>query len=129
VQAVGRARGINRTAETPLDIDLLVDTCLPLCINDVSTWKPPSLLVETAVDGVMLTSPGDMVKVWPKLWSNPKAAYRTVQDGVPALPGFETVTYQLEGPKMNRRLAYFDRTLIPDPEAWLCERLGPLHLL
>jgi putative DNA primase/helicase len=129
VQAVGRARGINRTASTPLDIDLLVDTCLPLCINDVATWKPPSLLVETAVDGVMLTSPGDMVKVWPKLWSNPKAAYRTVQDGVPPLPGFAPVTYQLEGPKMNRRLAYFDRELIPDPKAWLCERLGPLHLL
>ena len=139
VQAVGRARGINRTASTPLDIDLLFDSCLPVTVNDVVTWRPPSLLVETAVEGVMLTSPGDMVKLWPKpvdmlplwpkLWSNQKAAYRTVQDGVPGLPGFEQVHYQLKGPKMNRRLAYFDRTLIPDPEAWLRERLGPLDLL
>jgi hypothetical protein len=129
VQAVGRARAINRTAETPLDIDLLFDSCLPITVNNVVIWTPPSLLVETALEGVMLTSPGDMAKVWPKLWSNQKAAYRTMQGGVPTLPGFAQVTYQLKRPKMNRRLAYFDRELVSDPGAWLRERLGPLDLL
>jgi Bifunctional DNA primase/polymerase, N-terminal/Primase C terminal 2 (PriCT-2) len=129
VQAIGRARGINRTEATPLDIHLLFDTPLPITVNEVVIWSAPNLLIETAVDGVMLTSPGDMVKVWPKLWSNPKAAYRTVQQRVPVLPGFVQVTYQLKGPKMKPRQAYFDRTLVPDPETWLREWLGPLDLL
>jgi putative DNA primase/helicase len=126
VQAIGRARGINRTASTPLDVDLLFDSCLPITVNEVATWSPPSLLIETAAEGVMLTSLVDMMKVWPKLWLNQTAARRTLNQGVPVLPGFEPVTYQLKGPKMKRRLAYFDRTLIPDPEAWLRERLGDL---
>jgi Bifunctional DNA primase/polymerase, N-terminal/Primase C terminal 2 (PriCT-2) len=129
VQAIGRARAINRTASTPLDVDLLFDSCLPLTVNEVVTWSPPSLLIETAAEGVMLTSPVDMVKLWPKLWSNPRAAYRSVQAGVPVLPGFETVTYRLKGANMKRRVAHFDRSLISDPEAWLRERLGPLDLL
>ena len=74
----------------------------------------------------MLTAPVDMVRLWPELWPNEKAAYRTIQQGVPALPGFEQVHYQLVGPKMKRRLGHFDRALIPDPHAWLPERLGPL---
>ena len=69
----------------------------------------------------MLTSPVDMVKLWPELWTNEKAAYRTIQEGVPALPGFEQVAYQLKGPKMKRRLGYFDRTVIADPKGWLTE--------
>jgi hypothetical protein len=126
MQALGRARGVNRTAETPLDIDLLFDTCLPITVDEVVLWRPPSLLYVTAAEGVMLNAPVDMVRLWPKLWPNEKAAYRTTQEGVPALPRFEQVVYQLKGPKMNRRLGHFDRALIPDPRAWLEERLGPL---
>ena len=100
---------------------------LPVTIDEVVYWKAPSLLIETAMtEGVMLTSPTDMVKLWPSLWSNEKAAYRTFKEGVPDLPGFERVEYQLAGPKMNRREALFDRSLIPDPLAWLETRLGAL---
>jgi hypothetical protein len=126
VQAIGRARGINRTAKTPLDIDLLFDSCLPITVSNVVIWSPPSPLIETAVEGVMLASPIDLAKLWPKLWPNTRAADRTVQHGAPALPGFVPVTYQLKGAKMKPRLGHFDRSLIPDPEAWLRERLGDL---
>jgi len=34
--------------------------------------------------------------------------------------------YQLAGPKMNRRTALFDPAVLPDPRAWLEDRLGPL---
>jgi hypothetical protein len=64
-----------------------------------------------------------MVRLWPALWPDEKAAYRTLKPGVPKLPGFERVDYKLAGPKMNRREAFIDR---PDPRAWLEERLGPL---
>ena len=126
MQAIGRARAINRTAETPLDIDLLFDSCLPITVDKVSVWKKPSLLIETAKDGVMPTAPTDMVRLWPKLWPHDKAADRTLKLGVPVLPGFLPVNYHPVGPKKKQRLAYFDPIIIPDPMTWLQERLGPL---
>jgi putative DNA primase/helicase len=126
VQALGRGRGVNRTAATPLDADLLFDTCLPITVDKVERWQVPSLLIETAIEGVMLTAPCDLVKLWPAVWPNEKAAYRTVQSGVPKLPGFEQVEYQLAGPKMKKRVGYFDLALIPDPHAWLEVQLGRL---
>jgi hypothetical protein len=126
MQAVGRGRGINRTDETPLDIDLLFDTCVPMSVDEVLLWEPPSLLIGTAVQGVMLTSLTDMVRVWPEIWSNEKAAQRALEHGdVPLLPGFAPMTYHLVGPKRHKpRTAHFNLALIPDPTAWLQERLG-----
>jgi hypothetical protein len=106
---------------------MLFDTVLPVTVDQVSPWIVPSVLIETAAEGVMLLSPVDLVKVWPALWPNEKAADRTIAMGVPTLPGFDMITYQLDGPSMRRRTAYFDRKLIPDPRAWLEARLGPLR--
>ncbi len=129
IQAFGRARGINRTDDEPLDIDILTNVVLPVTVDEVRYWKKeaPSLLFETAMtEGVMLTSEGDMVKLWPHIWKNDKAAYRTVQQGVPVLPDFVPVTYQVVGPKMKRRQGWFDLRVIPDPKAWLIAHLGEL---
>jgi putative DNA primase/helicase len=126
VQALGRGRAVNRTAANPLDADLLFDTALPITVDKVERWQPPSLLIETAIEGVMLTSRIDLVTLWPHLWPNDTAARRSLQHGIPNLPGFERVEYQLAGPKMNRRVGYFDRERIPEPRAWLEARLGRL---
>lgn len=127
IQAAGRARGVNR--KVLLSQDFLFDNCLPLTVGEVRDWRLPSMLVETALDGVMLTSPVDMMLCWPELWPNRSAAKRTIAQGVPELPGFEMVAYRLAGPKMKRRVAWFDRTVIPDPLLWLRSRLGPLERL
>jgi hypothetical protein len=131
IQALGRGRAVNRTAEVPLDVDLLFSTCLPITVDVVETWEraEPSLLIETAVDGVVLTSPIDMVRLYPAIWPNRTKADRTIKEGIPSLPGFQPVTYQLVGDKMKPRVAYFDLSLIPDPQAWLEERLGVLKPL
>ena len=126
VQALGRGRGVNRTVANPLDADLLFDTCIPVTVDEVIRWQAPSLLIETAIDGVMLTSRVDLVEIWPHLWPNDTAARRTLQHPIPPLPGFVQFEYQLAGPKMNKRIGYFDRTTIPDPRAWLEARLGRL---
>jgi putative DNA primase/helicase len=127
VQAFGRARAVNRTASTPLDADLLFDTCLPIEVDEVISWQPPSLLIETAaIEGVMLTAECDLMKCWPMLWPNRTSATRTLRQGVPKLPGFEPVEYQLVGPKMNKRIGHFDLTIIPDPRAWLEANIGRL---
>ena len=86
VQAMGLARAVNRTADTPLDVDLLFDTCLPIIVDEVKVWTTPSLLIETAVEGAMLVSPVDMMRLWPHAGLNKKAAIGAV---VPTLPGFE----------------------------------------
>jgi Bifunctional DNA primase/polymerase, N-terminal/Primase C terminal 2 (PriCT-2) len=129
VQALGRGRAVNRTEKTPLDVDLLFDTCLPVTVDVVANWTEPSLLIETAAEGVMLTSPVDMVRIWPTIWPNDKAADRTLAKGIPALPGFRQFSYQLDGPKMKPRIAYFSLDLIPNPRVWLEARLGPLSKL
>jgi putative DNA primase/helicase len=124
VQALGRGRAVNRTAANPLDADLLFDTALPVTVDEVLRWQGPCLLIETAVEGVMLTSRIDLVRLWPQWWPNDTAARRSLQQGVPKLPGFERVEYQLAGAKMNKRVGFFDLTFIPDPHAWLSQRLG-----
>ena len=126
VQAFGRARAVNRTAANPLDADLLFDTALPIEVDEAERWKPPSLLIETAIEGVMLTAECDLMKCWPHLWLNRSAAKRTLRQVRPQLPGFEQVEYQLVGPKMNKRIGYFNLDLIPDPRAWLEARIGRL---
>jgi putative DNA primase/helicase len=128
LQAIGRARGVNRTGETPLDIDLLFNVCLPrISVDGVVSWKVPTLLLETAHnEGVVLTSVVDLMKAWPDLWPNHNVADRTLRTGVPDLPGFVPVPYQLVGAKMNERLAYFDLTVVPYPMSWIEERLGPV---
>ena len=128
VQALGRGRGVNRTVANPLDADLLFDTALPVTVDEVRRWQPPGLLIETAVEGVMLTAPCDLVQLWPALWPNEKAAYRALKAGVPKLPGFQQVEYQLAGPKMKRRIGYFDLNLIPSPHSWLSTRLRAADL-
>ena len=127
LQAIGRARGVNRTGETPLDIDLLFNVCLPrIAVDEVVSWQVPSLFFDIVYEGVMLTSVVDLMKVWPDLWPNHNAADRTLRAGVPQLPGLVPVPYQLTGAKMNERLAYFDLTVVPYPMAWIEERLGPV---
>ena len=73
-----------------------------------------------------LTAPVDMVRLWPTLWPNTRAADRTLQRDVPALPGFVAVDYRLKGAKRKRRRGYFDPTRVHDPRAWLAQRLGPV---
>ena len=80
VQAIGRARGVNRTADDPVDIDILADVCLPITLNEIGIWKDPSLLVEMFAAGVVLTNRADMVKCWPDVWKNEKAAQRALED-------------------------------------------------
>jgi len=39
IQAIGRGRGVNRTPDTPLDIDILANVCLPVTVDTVAPWE------------------------------------------------------------------------------------------
>ena len=137
IQGIGRARGINREADEPLDVKLLFNTCLPITVDKYVNWQRPSTSIEMVMRGVVLTSRTDMIRAWPQTWDNDTAARRTLEElrKEPTLAALRTlvaswqpVTYQLVGPNMKQRVAYFDLTRVPDPKRWLTKHLGPLKV-
>jgi putative DNA primase/helicase len=139
IQAIGRGRGVNRTAETPLEIDLLTDAVLPLTVHEVVPWQQirPSRHDLMALDGVVLENAADMAKCFPSIWPSPQAARQDRQRSVTNCyykdlynskmsHSSAWVIYRPEGAGQRARTALFDTSIIPDPENWLAKSLGPL---
>ncbi len=139
IQAIGRGRGVNRSAETPLEIDLLSDAVLPLTVHEVVPWQEirPSRHDLMALEGVVLENAADMAKCFPDLWPSRDAGKKDSQRrgtncyykdlyNSKLSPSSVWVTYQPEGAGQRARTALFDTSIIPDPENWLFKRLGPL---
>ncbi|MGU3537740.1 hypothetical protein [Methylobacterium sp. A54F] len=142
LQAIGRARGVNRTAETPLAIDILANVCLPVTVDAAEHWSPPGEEVDMLIEGIILDSPADMAAAWPETWPSAGAArnwvYRrtgaashTVTDPykIPSYIGIcdgVSFRYQRPGPRQKWRTGTYEPAVIPDLRAWLESRLGPL---
>ena len=80
IQAIGRARGVNRTAQNRVNITVVADIALPVVADTVVEWEAPSEAVEMAAEGVMLTSGADMARCWPAVWESRQAAEPTLED-------------------------------------------------
>jgi putative DNA primase/helicase len=143
IQAIGRARGVNRTATTPLDIDIIANVCLPLTVNDVVSWSPPSEAAEMAADGVMLDSGADMATAWPSVWPSPEAARkwlsrRAGSSGHSVTEPYRDLSYigirhavvpfryQLPGERQKWRTGAYDPASVSDLRGWLTQRIGDL---
>lgn len=138
LQAIGRARAVNRTAENPVRIEVWNDIALPLTVDAVVTWD--SLLggyeIEMIADGIVLESPSDMATCWPKAWATAEGAKqwlkRTTRCQTPIRePLYRDMTpcglrYQRPGERQKWRQGWFDPTVISDPRTWLEARLGTL---
>lgn len=139
IQAMGRGRGVNRTAATPLEIDLLTDVVLPVTVDALVPWSDlrPTRRDLMSLAGIVLENAADMAACFPELWSTAAAArqdrsrsvtncyYRDIYNSQMSHSSAE-VTYRPEGPGHRARTARVDLSRIPDPEAWLTNRLGPL---
>jgi putative DNA primase/helicase len=139
IQAVGRGRGVNRTADTELQIDLLTDVVLPVTVDALVPWSDlrPTRRDLMALTGIVLENAADMAACFPELWPTREAAkkdgqrkgtncyYRDLYNSEMS-PSSAEVTYRPEGPGHRARTARVDLARIPDPEAWLTNRLGPL---
>ncbi len=139
IQAMGRGRGVNRTAVTPLEIDLLTDVVLPVTVDELVPWSDlrPTRRDLMALSGIVLENAADMAACFPDLWSSREAAkkdgqrkgtndyYRDLYNSRMS-PSSVEVTYRPEGGGHRARTARVDLSCIPDPEAWLTNRLGPL---
>jgi hypothetical protein len=134
VQAIGRARGINRTPETPLTIGIVADVVLPVVVNRVDEWRAPGLEVEMVAEGIWLESPTDMSKAWPDDWATAQVAKNWLQNHTVTFPLLDIysqgkcyrVRYQHPGERQRWRTAWVDPAVVPDARGWLEARLGPL---
>jgi putative DNA primase/helicase len=136
LQAIGRARAINRTVADPVDIDILADVRLPIRLDDVERWQEPSAFaVMLATEGIVLNSPIDMVKVRPDLWASSRTAERAVREvgGSRHFPledynrdlagTFSRLRYRPTGNGQKWRRAWYDPAILPDPRGWLERKL------
>jgi putative DNA primase/helicase len=139
---------VNRTAENPLDVDVLANVCLDLTVDEVRRWTEPSAAIEMVVAGIVLTSAVDMARCWPEVWPNERAAKWTLENlkrftaPLGGSQGPENVRrfsirftapltsfrYQVPGARLKPRIGFYDPTIVPDPRKWLEARLGPLAL-
>jgi putative DNA primase/helicase len=139
IQAMGRGRGVNRTATTPLEIDLLTDVVLPVTVDALVPWSDlrPTRRDLMALTGIVLENAADMAVCFPDLWSTAAAARQDRSRSVTNCycrdlynsqmsHSSAEVTYRPEGPGHRARTVRVDLARIPDPEAWLTNRLGPL---
>jgi putative DNA primase/helicase len=138
IQAMGRGRGVNRTADT-LEIELMTDVVLPVTVDELVPWSEirPTRRDLMALAGIVLENAADMAACFPELWPTREAAkkdgqrkgtncyYRTLYNSEMS-PSSAEVTYRPTGPGHRSRTALVDLARIPDPEAWLTNRLGPL---
>jgi putative DNA primase/helicase len=77
MQAIGRARGIRRTADDPLEIDILTNVPLPIPVDEVTTWEeiiPDRFDVILAETGVLPLAKGELHRLNPEHFKNKDAA-------------------------------------------------------
>lgn len=145
MQAIGRGRGVNRTADNPLDIDIVCNVVLPVTVDAVEAWEQPGEEIEMQAEGVVLESAADMATAWPGLWPTAGAARVWLHRHSPA-SAVHTVTepyidtligkcngvkfrYQRAGARQKWKVGAYDPSVVPDIKAWLTSRLGPLASL
>jgi putative DNA primase/helicase len=144
IQAIGRARAVNRTATDPVEIDILTDVVLPGEVHTVVSWTDvrPGRIEAMIAEGVFLENAADRARAFPDLWETAEQAKKDAQRSgtfcyyrnslIAKCPCPLRVRYRLTGPGQKLRDAIFDASVVPDPQAWLQARVGPLaacHLI
>lgn len=79
IQVIGRGRGVNRSANTPLDVHVLADVALPLIHDELTVWdfERPDILQQMLLAGVAVDSPGDAAVLHPQLFGSANEAKLT----------------------------------------------------
>ena len=138
MQALGRARAVNRTAESPVAIDILSDVVLPVTVDAVVQWEelPSGPEAEMLASGIVLSSPADMAAIWPKAWPSAKAAERWREKLTSPPAPIETLLYRRwgacgfryrhRGTRQKWRTGTADAGVIADQRGWREARLGQL---
>ncbi|MEZ5913467.1 MAG: bifunctional DNA primase/polymerase [Paracoccaceae bacterium] len=81
VQAIGRGRGVNRTACSPLVVHVLGDVVPPVLCERVTAWDAlrPDILQRMLLAGFAVDSPADAVVLHPTLFANAEQAKKALE--------------------------------------------------
>ena len=134
-----------RTEANPVDVWVLGNVPLPVTVPvnrliSASDLIPSPGDLMTAEGGVEIANPADAATAYPNLWPSRDAAKKAMErhrDGRSGTnpcpqpqpderPAMVRVAYQLMGSGKKLAVAWFDLSLVPDPAAWLAERLGEM---
>jgi len=143
MQAIGRGRGVNRTAADELEVLVLSDAVLPVPVDDFlpdEVTKPEPADLMLAEDGIAYQDAVAAAAAHPSLWASAEAARKALQrqrcgtfwykglsiPNCPALPRAVTVAYRRAGQGQRQAQATVDLRIHPDPRAALEQSLGPL---
>lgn len=150
IQIIGRARGVNRTKDNPVDILVMTNAPLPIPVErliSAADLKPSPADFMMAAGGVSLENPTDASTSYHNIWVTREVAKKAMERHTKAILGTNRnkkylitacpqdrregssnvrVSYQLSGHGKRPSVAWVDLNLVSDPEAWLTERLGPL---
>jgi hypothetical protein len=75
---LGRGRGINRSAATPLEIRILGNVPLPLPVNSIDRWRPINRIGKMLLRGAVHLNAADMHSFYPDLFPSPEAAAQAI---------------------------------------------------
>ncbi len=154
IQAIGRSRGVNRTPETLLQLDILTNVCLPLVVHQPIRWAEhaPGIVEAMLLQGLMVGAFKDTSLIYPGLFPTEDAARKTAARRpklltsnvpIPDIPHYVCTIWGLSGIGSTIALTFtpalatfrrgerstvipviFDPHRIEDPAAWLSARLG-----
>lgn len=141
IQAIGRGRGVNRSAENPLQIDILTNVVLHFEVDEVTTWKriQPSLAQIMRARGAVPLSYADMAAAYSDLFVSRDAAKMALtRENPEQMPiekyligvcsRFSAISYRRDCARGPAGKLLYDATRI-QPLAWLTDRIGGVVVL
>ena len=138
IQAIGRGRGVNRTADDPLEVQVLADVALSLVHDRITTWdmEAPDLMQRMLLARIATDSPGDAAALHPTLFSSANqakiASQRSVFKGqTPIRDSYREMTlksarYRRAGRGRGWQTAWWIAGAADEVRATLEASLGPL---
>src|ERR1019366_4937557 len=82
IQAIGRGRGVNRTARTPLEVLVLGDVILPIAVDQLlpdEALNPTPIDLMLAEGGIAFEAAASAAIAYPTLWRTRSAAKKALQ--------------------------------------------------
>jgi hypothetical protein len=142
-QAIGRLRGVRRTANNPATVIVLNDVVLDMPVDELfaadlffSATPQERMMAE---GGIAFESPADAVRAYPRMWPSVEAAKKALQrskssgtfsykDSLIGKCPRASVKYRKPGNGQRTAQCLADLAVVPNPKAKLEELLGPLAL-
>ena len=143
IQVIGRGRGVNRTAENPLEVMLFADVALPLGHDSVTAWESlrPGTFERMCLCGVATDSPKDAAAAFPEMFANEEQAKKAMQRESRWLEtrfkgqtpyiykrplSLKSARYRRGGRGRSWQRAWWLSSMCADPRDWLATRIGAL---